>query len=171
FEVCPQVRQLPFISSPVAIPLERRGDRIQHVLIAKRLGQKIDRAGFHGLDRHGNVAVAGHEYDRNSDARLGELSLKIEPAQPRQSDIEYEAACHIGKLASQQVRGRAECLHPKVDRAKQPSERFAHGFIVVDDEHDRLFGKSGCASLTLYHEIVSRLETLATKIALHTRTG
>jgi len=66
--------------SPVAIALKRRGDRIQHVLIAKRLGQKIDRAGFHGLDRHGDVAVAGHEYDRNSDVRLGELGLEIEAA-------------------------------------------------------------------------------------------
>src|SRR5260370_34786764 len=82
----PQLRELLLVLSPAAIALERRGDRMQHVLIAKRLGQKIDRAGFHGLDGHGYIAVAGHEYDRNMDIRLGELGLEIEPAYSRQSD-------------------------------------------------------------------------------------
>ena len=93
------------VLSPLAVALERGGDRVQHVLIAKRLGEKIDGAGFHGLHRHGNVAVPGHEYNRNVDVRLAELGLEIEPAEPRQPDIQDEAACHIGKLAAQQVRG------------------------------------------------------------------
>jgi len=37
FEACPQVRHLPLVLSPIAITLERRGNGIQHVLIAKRL--------------------------------------------------------------------------------------------------------------------------------------
>src|SRR5215831_1047555 len=159
-EACPQLRCLLLILAPAAIALERGGDRIQHVLIAKRLGQKIDRAGLHGLDRHGDVAVAGHEYDRNMDVRLGELGLEVEPAQPGQSHIEHEAACNVGKLASQQVRGRAERLDPEIDRTKQASERFAHGFIVVDDEHGRLFGASERASWTLDHESLSGQQDL-----------
>src|SRR5262249_8852666 len=82
-EACPHVRQALLVISPAAIALDRRGDRVQHVLIAEGLGQKIDGAGFHGLDRHGDIAVAGHEYDGNVDVRLGELGLEIEPAYPR----------------------------------------------------------------------------------------
>ena len=139
-EACSYVRQALLVLSPAAIAFDRRGDRVQHVLIAEGLGQEIDRAGFHGLDRHGDVAVPGHEYDGNMDVRLGELALEIEPAHPRQSDVEHEAACHFGKLAAQKVRGRAERLDPETDRSKQASERLTHGFIVVDDEYDRLFG-------------------------------
>src|SRR5262249_62127352 len=95
--------------------------------------------------------MAGHEYDGNVDVRLGELGLEIEPTHPRQSDIEHEAACHIGKLASQKVRGRAERLGPEADRSKQASERLAHGFIVVDDEYGRRFGRSRLASCALDH--------------------
>src|SRR5258708_37570212 len=151
----PQLRELLLVLSPAAIALERRGDRMQHVLIAKRLGQKIDRAGFHGLDGHGYIAVAGHEYDRNMDIRLGELGLEIEPAYSRQSDVEHEAARHVGKVASQEIRRRAERLDLEPDRAKQASERLAHRFIVVDDEYDRLLRISGLTSWTLYHDILS----------------
>src|SRR5262249_24944930 len=86
--------------------------------------------------------------------------LEVEPAQPGQSHIEHEAACHVGELASQQVRGRAERLDPETDRTKQASERFAHGFIVVDDEHDRRFGSRRLASWTLDHEILSGQQDL-----------
>jgi hypothetical protein len=96
FEARAQFRELLLVFSPVAVALERGGDRVQHVLIAKRLGEKIDRACFHSLDRHGDIAVAGHEYDRNAHVRFGELGLEIEPAHPRQSDIQHEAARHIG---------------------------------------------------------------------------
>ena len=94
------------------------------------------------------------------DIRLGELGLEIEPAYSRQSDVEHEAARHVGKVASQEIRGRAECLDLEPDRAKQAFERLAHRFIVVDDEYDRLFGISGLTSWTLYHDILSGQEAL-----------
>src|SRR5213080_3573079 len=75
----PQLRELLLVLSTAAIVVERRGDRMQHVLIAKRLGQKIDRAGFHGLDGHGYIAVAGHEYDRNRIFALASSAWKSSP--------------------------------------------------------------------------------------------
>src|SRR5437763_13731553 len=147
------------VLSPLAVALERSSDRVQHVLIAKRLGEKIDSAGFHGLHRHRDVAVPGHEYDRSMDVRLGELGLEVESAEPRQSDIEHEAACHIGKLAAQQVRGRTERLDLEADRSKQAAQRLAHGFIVVNDEYHGFFGNSGWASGTLLHGIVPRAQS------------
>jgi len=47
--------------------------------------------------------VAGHEYDRNMDVRLGELGLEVEARLAPQSDVEHEAARHIGKFAAQEV--------------------------------------------------------------------
>src|SRR5437763_15596866 len=143
------------VLSPLAVALERSSDRVQHVLIAKRLGEKIDSAGFHGLHRHRDVAVPGHEYDRSMDVRLGELGLEVESGEPRQSDIEQEAGCHIGKLAAQQGRGRTERLDLEAGRSKQAAQRLAHGFIVVNDEYHGFFGNSGWASGTLFPGIVS----------------
>src|SRR5260221_1706872 len=125
-EVYAQVCDPMLVLPAFAVALERGGDRVQHVLIAKRLGEKIDGAGFHGLHRHRDVAVPGHEYDGNVDVRLAELGLKIEPADPRQPDIEDEAACHIGKLAAQQVRGRTERLDLEAHSSKEDSQIHLH---------------------------------------------
>jgi hypothetical protein len=54
----------------LAIPFNRRHHRIQHILVAKRLGQEIDRPALQGPDGHRNVALACHEDDRNVNVRL-----------------------------------------------------------------------------------------------------
>jgi hypothetical protein len=41
---------------------------IEQSLFAERFGEKFDRTGFHGLDRHWNIAVTGNEYNRYMDA-------------------------------------------------------------------------------------------------------
>ncbi len=51
-------------SRPIAVD-----NGVQHVLVAKRLGQEVDRSGLHGPHRHRDVAVAGHEDDRDVDIR------------------------------------------------------------------------------------------------------
>jgi hypothetical protein len=98
-----------------------------------------------------------HEYNRNLNVRFVQLGREIETAQPWQPDVEDEAACHIPKVAPQQFGSRSKQFHPKADRSKQASERFAQGLVVVDDEDDWLFG---CAwrSLMMGHEILARYE-------------
>src|SRR5260370_23273283 len=44
--------------APGAIPLDSELDRIDELLIAERLGQELDGAGFHGTDRPGDSGVA-----------------------------------------------------------------------------------------------------------------
>ena len=101
----PQVRKPLLFCAPFAIALDRRSNRIQHILIAKRLGQKIDCSSLHGFDRHGDVAMAGHEYDGDVNGGFGQLGLEVEAAQPGQSDVEHQTARHVRKLGSQQLRG------------------------------------------------------------------
>src|SRR6202011_5621200 len=43
---------------------------IEQSLIAERFGEKFDRTGFHGLDRHWNIAMPSDEYNRHMEAGL-----------------------------------------------------------------------------------------------------
>src|SRR5437879_13057490 len=74
-----------------AITIDRLADGIEEVLLAKRLREKLDRAGFPGPDRHGDITVPGEKDDRQRRVRVGEFLLKVEAAQPRQADVEHEA--------------------------------------------------------------------------------
>ena len=49
--------------------------------------------------------MAGHEYDREPDARRNEISLKIEPTTPRQSHIEDETSGAIGRFGPEKIGG------------------------------------------------------------------
>src|SRR5262249_42153930 len=91
FETGPDVgcRLLAFAAR--AILRQCKLDGVQHVLVAKRLGEEFDRTRLHRLDGHWNIAVSGYEYDWNVDIGLCQLGLKIEPAHPRQSYVEHEA--------------------------------------------------------------------------------
>jgi len=72
-------------------------------LIAKWLGQKLNCTGLHGAHRHRNIAVTGDEDDWYIDVGLGELALKIEPAQSRQAHIKHEATGRFGQLGLQEL--------------------------------------------------------------------
>src|SRR3546814_4390475 len=70
------------------VAFDPRGYGIEQGLIADRLGQKIDRAGFHRLHRHGDVAVPGQEDDGFGNTRRGQMLLEVEPARARHSYVE-----------------------------------------------------------------------------------
>src|SRR5262245_19997295 len=99
-----QVLGFPFVLAPSAIALDGHSDRVQEILLPDRLGEELDRSGLHGLDAHRDVAVAGDEDDGRVNVGLGQLSLKVEAAQLRHSDIEYETTGIVRKLAAQQFR-------------------------------------------------------------------
>ena len=87
--------------------------------------------------------MAGHKDDWNVNVCLGELGLKVQAAQSWQPDIEDQAAGNIWKLALQHFGRRTEHLNPQTHRLKKIGERPAHGFVVVDNEDNRLPGARG----------------------------
>jgi hypothetical protein len=89
--------------APFSIPFDRRHHSVQHVLVAKRFGQEIDRSALHGPDGHRNVAMASHEDDWNVNVRLGKFGLKVQPAQSGQPDVKDQAAGDVWKLALQHL--------------------------------------------------------------------
>src|SRR6266403_5754224 len=87
----PQRGDCLFVLQPPAISRDAQLNRVQQVLIAERLGQKLDRSSLYRLDGQRDVAISGDEDDRNVNIRRRELSLKIQTTSARQPDIEHEA--------------------------------------------------------------------------------
>src|SRR5262245_47438509 len=96
---------------PGTIALDPRLDGIKQLLLAQRLGQELDGAGFHGSHRHGNVAVRADKYDWKVDVRFLQCALELQTARPRQSDVKHDAARRIPTLAIKKLLRRPECLH------------------------------------------------------------
>jgi hypothetical protein len=65
---------------------------VEKFLFAYWLREKLDRATFHGLHRHRNVAVPSDKDDRELSARRRELTLEFKTALSRQSHVKYQAA-------------------------------------------------------------------------------
>src|SRR6267142_3449549 len=57
-EKCLQVRDNLVCVAPLPISLNRRHYSVQHLLVAKWLGQEIDRSALHGPDAHRDIAMA-----------------------------------------------------------------------------------------------------------------
>src|SRR5262249_6161495 len=124
-----------YADRPVALDTTSNG--VEQLLLAEWVRQEFDRARFHGPDRHGNVAVAGDEDDRQLRVRLDELALQIEPAQPRQAHVEDEASRRIRTTCVQERPRAGKHLDLESDGRDEPPQRVAHRRIVVDHEDDR----------------------------------
>ena len=126
-----------------AIALDRVPNGVEQVLVAEGLRQKLDGAGFHGPDRHGNVAVAGEEDDGQRRVRVGELALEIQPAQPRQAHVEHEASRRVGAPGTHERLSAGEDLDEEPDGGDESPEAVADGRVVVDDEDDGRIRRHG----------------------------
>ncbi|EEF25473.1 conserved hypothetical protein, partial [Ricinus communis] len=77
---------------PPGIGIERGGHGVEHVLVAKGLGEEVDGAGLHGAHGHRDVAMAGHEDDRHvRPACLAQGLLECEAALAAQAHVEHQA--------------------------------------------------------------------------------
>jgi hypothetical protein len=63
------------------ITAERGMDRVEQILFPSRLQEEIDRAPLHGLHRHRNVGMSGHEDQGEPVIRLRQFALQGEAAQ------------------------------------------------------------------------------------------
>src|ERR1700682_4149812 len=110
-------------------------NRIQQVLVSKGLGQEFDRAGFHGLHGHRNISVPGDEDDRNAQAGVSQLALKIQTVNSRKSYVQNQAAWTVGPLAAQEILRRCEGLRLQAHRLQHALDSRAHQVIVINDEY------------------------------------
>src|SRR3546814_15186520 len=111
--------------------------RSQEILIAERLGEKLNGPRLHLRHVHRDVAVTADKDYRKLNARTSQLPLEFEPAPSRQSDIEHYAAGHIGTLAAQELQGRPTRLCRMTDRSNQNLNGFANVTRCPPDNDDR----------------------------------
>ena len=78
-------------------------NRVQQLLIADRLGEKLDGSRFHRPHRDADVRVARQKDDRNFAACIDQLLLKIQSAGTRHAHIEDEAGRDVRALSSQEL--------------------------------------------------------------------
>ncbi len=126
-------------AAPLAIHAEGRADRVQQILVAERLLQKVDRPGLQRLDGHRYVTVAGHEDDRDADVLPDQLGLKFKATLPRQADIEHDARRCTWQVRLEECGRGAEHFDAKIDRLQQIADRFADELVVVHHQDNRFF--------------------------------
>src|SRR5690349_12160876 len=115
FEAGPERTQcfVPLASETVTSKPEI--DRIEQVLVTKRLREELDSTALHRLHAHRNVPMPGDEDDRKLDLCRREVALKIQPAAARQSHIENEAGWAIRRFESAIIGNRRKELWSQAD--------------------------------------------------------
>src|SRR5882672_1260915 len=95
-----QPSKVTLLTARHAVAIQSLVDRIQQVLVFERLGQKLHSTRFHGLHCHWNISMTGNENDRNSDARVSQLPLKVETIDSRKAYVQNKAARAVRPLAA-----------------------------------------------------------------------
>ena len=80
--------------------------------------------------------MTGDEDDRHI-RPIDDALLDIGTVEVWKPHIKDQAARSNSAGALEEFLGRGECLRSPTIRAEQQLERFAHGYIIVDNEHDR----------------------------------
>jgi transcriptional regulator of aromatic amino acid metabolism len=100
----------------LAITFKRGSHCVQDILLAKRLCQKLNRAGLHGFDRHRYIAMRGDENDRYIDRRVGQFLLEIKPIYSGHTNVQDETICLVVLRASKKLGRRLKSHAPYTDR-------------------------------------------------------
>jgi hypothetical protein len=93
-EALSEAGQRAFILATDTIARQAELNSVKKILIAYRLREELNRASFHGLHRHRNIAVSCSEDDWEFTARRCELALEFQSALPRKSHVQYHTAGH-----------------------------------------------------------------------------
>src|SRR5262249_55003243 len=121
-ETAPKALTLRPMVASGAIAFQRSLDGIEELLFAERLGQKLDRAGFHRLHGHRDVTVSRDEDDGNTDPSVRHPLLEIETAQARHPHVEHNATGSVSAFAAEELMGGGEGFDANADRSKKVIE-------------------------------------------------
>lgn len=114
-EAVAQHAHFRIFAAPQSILFQCHLDGIEQILIPKGLGQKFDRARFHGAHCHGDIAVGRDENDGDGRAIGREFTLEIQAAHFGQSDIENDATGDIRRGGAKEFRGGSHCFDAETD--------------------------------------------------------
>ena len=118
-----------------AAPLQRPLDRADQTVGGEGFFDEVVGADPHRLDRHGDVAMAGHQDDRQLGIDPHGLLQQGQPIHPRQPDIGHDDA---GELRMEQVADRLGDTEAPGFDAGDLEGLYAggpDGIVVLDQQH------------------------------------
>ncbi len=77
--------------------------------------------------------MSSHENDREPALRASQLFLQFNPAHSWQANIENQTGCVVAIVTSEEFFRRGKCSYGKARRLHDACERFAKGFVIIDD--------------------------------------
>jgi hypothetical protein len=119
-------------------------DCFHQLVFSYRLREKMNGAGFQGMHRHGNVAMAGQENDRQRNTGVIHLALQLQSVHPGHVNVQDHAALGVHRLNGKKFQRRPERLHRQAHRFDQPGQPFPDRYVVVDQENRFARGSSVC---------------------------
>src|SRR5262249_49742060 len=123
-----------FALAPRPIACQAKLNRIQQILIAKWLGQELNRSALHCLHGHRHVTVSRDENDREFDVRCCEVALVIQTAAHGQSYVQDQAGRAGRRLGLEKIRQRVHCPRLKTHATQEGLQRFADICVIIDDQ-------------------------------------
>src|SRR5258708_6964686 len=94
------------------VAIQSLSDRIQQVLVVKRLGEKLHSTRFHGPHRHRNIPMTGDENDGNVDSCISQLALQVEAVRSGKAHVQNKAAWSVWWFVAQKFFRRPKGCAP-----------------------------------------------------------
>ena len=101
---------------------------------------EVESAGFHGVDRHVDFALARDVDYRKVNRTPGHFLMEFETAHFRHTDIGQKASRLTQGVVIQELARGFEGSYIERHGFEQQLERLADAFVVVDDINDRRRG-------------------------------
>ena len=124
----------------LAAPRERALDRVEQLLALQRLPEEVQRPALHRPHAHGNIPSSGDEDDGHPMLDRAQRRLQVEPAQPRQPNVEDEACRAVRTPMVEEGLGGGKGLRVQPDRPHEAGEGAPHRLLVVHDVHRFIAG-------------------------------
>jgi hypothetical protein len=118
-----------------AIALKSLLNRVQQILVAKRLRQKLHGTGLQSPDGHGYVAMCRNEDDWNLNTDVSQHTLEVESAHLGQPYVQNQATRVRGPPIVQKLLARRKALCAKTNGLNEILDGPAYATIVIDDKH------------------------------------
>ena len=114
-------------------------DQAQQFFFLERFLDEVHLAFFHGRDRHGHVAMAGDEHDRQGGFALNQAVLQFQTGHSAHADVGDQAGDFARVVAADEGFGTVKATHPVILAFEQPLQGITHRFVVIDNINRAFF--------------------------------
>jgi hypothetical protein len=113
-------------------------NQVNQLVFFEGLLDEIHGTLFHGVHRHGHIAVTGDEDDGQGRVRIDQAVLQLQAGHAIHADVHNQAGHFARVVATQKRLGGVEAAYTVVLAFQKPLQGVAHSFVVIDHV-DRTF--------------------------------